>query len=100
MPDPAFATPPAVITFAASDPTSGAGLQADILTLASMGCHPLSVITAITVQDTAGVESFLAIDPDWVAARKASEEKGGGSLTAPDGVKSVYMKATDYSPTK
>jgi len=67
MPDPAFATPPAVITFAASDPTSGAGLQADILTLASMGCHPLSVITAITVQDTAGVESFLAIDPDWVA---------------------------------
>lgn len=67
MPDPAFATPPAVITFAASDPTSGAGLQADILTLASMGCHPLSVVTAITVQDTAGVESFLAMDSDWVA---------------------------------
>src|SRR4029450_8837859 len=59
--------PPIVLTFAASDPTSGAGLQADILTLASMGCHPLSVVTAITVQDTAGVESFLAIDPDWVA---------------------------------
>jgi hydroxymethylpyrimidine/phosphomethylpyrimidine kinase len=67
MPDPASASPPAVLTFAASDPTSGAGLQADILTLASMGCHPLSVITAITVQDTAGVESFYAIDPDWVA---------------------------------
>ena len=67
MPDPASASPPAVLTFAASDPTSGAGLQADILTLASMGCHPLSVVTAITVQDTAGVESFLAIDPDWVA---------------------------------
>jgi hydroxymethylpyrimidine/phosphomethylpyrimidine kinase len=32
-----------------------------------MGCHPLSVVTAITVQDTAGVDSFLAIDPDWVA---------------------------------
>ena len=58
---------PAVLTFAASDPTGGAGLQADILALASMGCHPLSVVTAITVQDTAGVESFLAIDPDWVA---------------------------------
>lgn len=67
MPDPAPSPPPAVLTFAASDPTSGAGLQADILTLASMGCHPLSVVTAITVQDTAGVESFLAIDPDWVA---------------------------------
>jgi len=58
---------PAVLTFAATDPTSGAGLQADLLALASMGCYPLSVVTALTVQDTAGVESFLAIDPDWVA---------------------------------
>ena len=58
---------PAVLTFAASDPTSGAGLQADLLALASMGCYPLSVVTALTVQDTAGVESFLPIDPDWVA---------------------------------
>jgi hypothetical protein len=37
-------------------------------------------------------------DPDWLAARKASEEKAGGSLTAKDGVKSVFLKATDYSP--
>jgi hydroxymethylpyrimidine/phosphomethylpyrimidine kinase len=58
---------PAVLTFAASDPTSGAGLQADLLAIASMGCYPLSVVTALTVQDTAGVESFLAIDADWVA---------------------------------
>src|SRR6476661_8285823 len=58
---------PAVLTFAATDPTSGAGLQADLLALASMGCYPLSVVTALTVQYTAGVESFLAIDPDWVA---------------------------------
>lgn len=39
-------------------------------------------------------------DPDWIAARKASEEKAGGSLTVKDGVKSVFMKATDYSPIK
>ena len=39
-------------------------------------------------------------DPDWIAAKKASEEKAGGSLTVPDGVKSVYMKATDYSPIR
>jgi hydroxymethylpyrimidine/phosphomethylpyrimidine kinase len=58
---------PAVLTFAAADPTSGAGLQADLLALASMGCYPLSVVTALTVQDTAGVESVLPIDPDWVA---------------------------------
>ena len=59
--------PPAVLSFAASDPSGGAGIQADILTLASMGCHPLSVITAITVQDTSGVEGVLPIDADWVA---------------------------------
>jgi hydroxymethylpyrimidine/phosphomethylpyrimidine kinase len=59
--------PPIVLSFAASDPTGGAGLQADILTLASLGCHPLSVVTAITVQDTAGVEAVLPIDAAWVA---------------------------------
>src|SRR5689334_12192942 len=63
--DPAF--PPVVLTFAASDPSGGAGLQADLITLASMGCHPLSVVTALTVQDTLGVEGIMAIDADWVA---------------------------------
>ena len=50
---------PAVLVFAGTDPTSGAGLQADILTLASLGCHPLSVVTAITVQEKDGVLQFL-----------------------------------------
>ncbi len=58
---------PLVMSFAASDPSGGAGLQADLLTIASMGCHPLSVITAITVQDTARVDEVLAIDAEWVA---------------------------------
>jgi hypothetical protein len=50
----------------------------------------------------AGKASFGAFgkDPDWQAARKASEEKGGGSLTAKGGVKSEFMVATDYSPLK
>jgi hydroxymethylpyrimidine/phosphomethylpyrimidine kinase len=63
MPD----SPPIVLAFAASDPSAGAGIQADILTLSSMGCHPLSVITAITVQDTAGVEDVLPLDAEWIA---------------------------------
>lgn len=58
--------PPAVLVFAATDPSGGAGIQADVLTLASMGCHPLSVVTAITVQDSSGVEGVLPIDADWV----------------------------------
>jgi hydroxymethylpyrimidine/phosphomethylpyrimidine kinase len=58
--------PPTVLTFAATDPSSGAGLQADILTFASIGCYPLSVVTAVTVQDTVGVESVMVFDADWV----------------------------------
>lgn len=48
---------PQVLVFAASDPSSGAGIQADLLTLASLGCHPLTALTAVTVQDTVGVHS-------------------------------------------
>ncbi len=63
MPD----LPPIVLVFAASDPSGGAGLQADIMTLSSMGCHPLSVLTAVTIQDTTGVDDVMPIDAEWVA---------------------------------
>ncbi|MDH5552577.1 MAG: hydroxymethylpyrimidine/phosphomethylpyrimidine kinase [Nitrosomonas sp.] len=59
--------PPIVLSFAANDPSGGAGINADILTLASLGCHPLTVVTAITVQDTAGVEEIIPLDPEVVA---------------------------------
>ena len=102
MNDPA-ASPPAVLTFAATDPTSGAGLQADILTFASMGCLPLSVVTAVTVQDSAGVESFLALDPDWVAdqARCILEDIPVvafkmGVLASPEIVTVVAEVVSDY----
>jgi len=63
MPD----LPPIVLVFAATDPSGGAGLQADIMTLSSMGCHPLSVITAVTIQDTMGVDGISPIDAEWVS---------------------------------
>jgi hydroxymethylpyrimidine/phosphomethylpyrimidine kinase len=59
-------TPPLVLVFAASDPTAGAGIQADMLTLASLGCHPLSALTAITVQDTVGVDSVHPVAAEIV----------------------------------
>jgi hydroxymethylpyrimidine/phosphomethylpyrimidine kinase len=59
-------TPPCVMTFSATDPSSGAGLQADVLTLASIGCHPVSVLTGYTVQDTTGVENLTPLDAEWV----------------------------------
>lgn len=58
--------PPMVLTFAASDPTGGAGVQADLLTIAALDCHPLSVITGLTVQDTRGVARMMAVDSEWV----------------------------------
>lgn len=67
-----MSTPPeprVVLTFAGSDPTGGAGVQADLLTLASLGCHPFSVITALTVQDTHGVKDVLATDAAWVESQ-------------------------------
>jgi hypothetical protein len=50
----------------------------------------------------AAAASFKAFrdDPAWKAAREASEKAAGGSLTVPDGVKSVFLTPTDYSQTK
>ena len=66
---PAAASPPLVLVFAASDPTGGAGLQADVLTVAAMQCHPLSVLTGFTVQDTSGVHSLEPIAAKHVRAQ-------------------------------
>ena len=62
-------SPPLVLTFSAADPTGGAGLQADVLTIAAAGCHPLSVLTGYTVQDTHGVASLYAIGAEHVRAQ-------------------------------
>ena len=69
-------TPPLVLSFAGSDPSGGAGIQADIMTIASLGCHPLTVITAITVQDSERVGAVNAVDADWVEdqARQVLED--------------------------
>lgn len=59
-------SPPIVVVFAASDPTAGAGLQADALALASLACHATTVVTALTVQDTHGVQRVQSLDAEWV----------------------------------
>jgi hydroxymethylpyrimidine/phosphomethylpyrimidine kinase len=65
------ARPPVVLSFAASDPSAGAGVQADLLALAALGCHPLTVLTALTAQDTRGVHGVRAVEPDWVEEQAA-----------------------------
>jgi hydroxymethylpyrimidine/phosphomethylpyrimidine kinase len=66
IPSATLTQPPLVLTFAASDPTSGAGLQADLFACSSLGCHATSVVTGVTVQDSAGIEDVMALDCDWV----------------------------------
>jgi len=55
-------TLPVVMVFAGNDPTGGAGIQADIESLASMGCRAAPVITAITIQDTVDVKGYFPLD--------------------------------------
>jgi hydroxymethylpyrimidine/phosphomethylpyrimidine kinase len=57
---------PLVLTFSASDPTAGAGLQADALTIAALGAHPLTVLTGLTAQNTVGVKRFEPCSADWI----------------------------------
>jgi hydroxymethylpyrimidine/phosphomethylpyrimidine kinase len=59
--------PPKVMSFSATDPTGGAGLQADVLTVASLGCHPVSISTGFTIQDTSGVSKLIPIDSEFVS---------------------------------
>src|SRR5580698_972899 len=61
------ATPPVVLTIAGFDPSSGAGITADIKTIAAHECYGVSCITALTVQSTRGVRRVVGINPEIVA---------------------------------
>jgi hypothetical protein len=71
-----------------TDPDKGAGSR-----LIYLLAHP---------SKEAGLAAFknFGADPAWQAARKASEEKAGGSLTVRGGVKSTYLRAVDFSPLR
>ena len=56
------ATKPSVMCFSGLDPTGGAGIQADIETLFSIGCHCTPVISALTVQNTNNTSSIVATE--------------------------------------
>jgi hydroxymethylpyrimidine/phosphomethylpyrimidine kinase len=60
-------TSPLILTFGAADPVGAIGIQADLASFAAMGCHGLSVITAILIGDTARIEDSQVVDADWVA---------------------------------
>lgn len=55
-----------VLAIAGSDPTGGAGLQADLQVIRHFGCHGMGTLTALTIQDTAKVHSVLPVFPSVV----------------------------------
>lgn len=58
---------PLALTFGIADPVGAIGIQADLAAFAAMGCHGVSVITALSIGDTTGTEDIQPVDPDWVA---------------------------------
>jgi hydroxymethylpyrimidine/phosphomethylpyrimidine kinase len=56
-------TPPVILTIAGFDPSSGAGITADVKTIAAHGCYGVACITALTVQSTSGVRRVEPVDP-------------------------------------
>jgi hydroxymethylpyrimidine/phosphomethylpyrimidine kinase len=63
------ASPPVGLTIAGSDPSGGAGIQADLTTFAAHGVHGTSVVTALTAQNTLGVQGVEVTPPAFVAAQ-------------------------------
>lgn len=94
---------PVVMTLSGNDPTGGAGIQADIEALASMGCHAAPVITALTIQDTGTVYRFDPVEPSVVVeqARAVLEDMPVaafkiGVVGSVENVESIHSILIDY----
>lgn len=57
---------PVVLTIAGTDPSGGAGIQADLKTFSALGCYGMSVITALVAQNTQGVRAIHSVPPSFV----------------------------------
>jgi hydroxymethylpyrimidine/phosphomethylpyrimidine kinase len=65
-------TPPRALTIAGSDSGGGAGIQADLKTMVALGVHGMSVVTAVTAQNSVGVQGYWELPPEAVRAQLGS----------------------------
>lgn len=98
-----FHTVPVVMTLSGNDPTGGAGIQADIEALLSMGCHAAPVVTALTIQDTQKVFRFAATDATLLIeqARAVLEDMPVaafkiGMIGCVENVEAIHTLLVDY----
>jgi hydroxymethylpyrimidine/phosphomethylpyrimidine kinase len=61
--------PPRVLTVAGSDSGGGAGIQADLKTMLALGVHGMSVLAAVTAQNSLGVQGYWELPPEAVRAQ-------------------------------
>ena len=99
----AISPPPVVMTMSGLDPTGGAGLQADIESLNSMGCHASPVATCLTVQDTHDVMEITPVNHSlFIAQARAVLEDMPvkafkiGLLTSTEAVEGTHAILADY----
>ena len=80
-----------VLTFAGLDPSGGAGLQADIETIAALGGTALPIMTANTIQNTQSFLESQAVDPDWLKRQTQHLLKD----ITPDAIKIGLLSSTE-----
>lgn len=94
---------PVVLALSGNDPSGGAGIQADIESLISHGCHTAPVITALTIQDTSDIIGYTPLDAGLIVeqARAVLEDMPVhafkiGLLASSDAVEAVHSLLHDY----
>lgn len=95
-----------VLVIAGSDPSGGAGIQADIKTITALGGYAMTAITALTAQNTTGVYGTIEIEPEFIAKqmRLALEDIGAdciktGMLHNTKIIETVARTLNDYGHT-
>ncbi len=94
---------PVVMVFSGNDPSGGAGVQADIESLISHGCHTTPVITTLTIQDTRDISGYTPLDAALIAeqARAVLEDMPVsafklGLLGSVEAIEAVHAILADY----
>ena len=83
--DPSTRTPPRILSIAGSDSSGGAGIQADIKTIAMLGGYAMTAITTVTAQNTVGVQAPIVLDPVMIAT-------SGAALIDPQAIEALREK--------